>query len=316
MNFYTIHYLVTKIPAMINNKFGTIILVPLLMLCFSCAYSQPKMPLTVKQLESDEDYQQFLNFRTDKTLSEKFAEINKQYVAAQDDQKREELQKAFARLRNADLSRQLNWIAHFISSKPASSTGAYMLEQYTITDPLFPVNTVDALLGKFVSTAKQSNSYKQVEKIVDERKALLPGHVAPDFSLLMPDSTKFTLSSTRGKYIMIDFWASWCTPCRKAIPHWKMIYEKYKSKGFEIVSVSNDSRWEEWTKAMEQEKMPWIQVIDDFPLKNKPARVSGMLYLTPYIPYYMLLDEKGNIILNNPSEEEMDAKLGELFKQT
>jgi len=144
------------------------------------------------------------------------------------------------------------------------------------------------------------------------RKALLPGNLAPDFTLLQRDSSLFTLSSMRGGYLMIDFWASWCKPCREAIPHWKEIYQTYHEKGFDIVSVSDDSRWGDWIRAMDQEQMPWIQVIDEFPVKNRPARI-GSLYMTHYIPFYVLLDKEGRIILYTDSEEAIDSKLKELL---
>ena len=107
---------------------------------------------------------------------------------------------------------------------------------------------------------------------------------------------------------MIDFWASWCHPCRQAIPHWKQVYAAYHAAGLDIVSVSDDSRWKDWCKAMDQEQMPWIQVVDEFPVKNRPARV-GDLYMTAYIPFYVLLDKGGRILLYTDKEEEIDARL-------
>jgi thiol-disulfide isomerase/thioredoxin len=111
---------------------------------------------------------------------------------------------------------------------------------------------------------------------------------------------------------MIDFWASWCVPCRKAIPHWKEVYQQYNNKGFEILSVSDDSQWKNWTKAMDAEKMPWKQVVDEFPIKNMPARV-GSLYMTKFIPFYVLLDKEGKILVYSGNEEDIDHKLKEIF---
>ena len=112
--------------------------------------------------------------------------------------------------------------------------------------------------------------------------------------------------------MMIDFWASWCHPCREAIPHWKEVYQKYHDKGFDIVSVSDDSQWSNWKKAMDVEKMPWKQVCDEFPVKNMPARV-GSLYMTKYIPFYVLLDKEGKILVYSGKEEDIDNKLKEIF---
>ena len=86
------------------------------------------------------------------------------------------------------------------------------------------------------------------------------------------------------------------------------MYAKYHDKGFEIVGVTNDSKWEAWEKALEEENMPWIQVADDFPVKNMPARI-GTQYMIPFLPTYVLLDEEGKIILHNGSKEEVTAEI-------
>jgi len=168
------------------------------------------------------------------------------------------------------------------------------------------------MVASFTGDAKDSKYYKSLEGILAKRKAVMPGSTAPDFTLLKRDSSKFTLSSTRGKYMMIDFWASWCHPCRQAIPHWKEVYAKYHNKGFDIVSVSDDDRWSNWFKAMDQEKMPWIQVCDEFPIKNMPAKV-GSLYMTTYIPFYVLLDKDGKVLVYSGDENKIDNKLKEIF---
>jgi thiol-disulfide isomerase/thioredoxin len=175
-----------------------------------------------------------------------------------------------------------------------------------------PLNRIDSILNKFEGDAKNSVYYNSVASTQQKIKALLPGNVAPDFTLLQRDSSKFNLSSMRGNYAMIDFWASWCHPCRQAIPHWKEVYQKYHAKGFGMVSVSDDARWKDWFKAMDQEKMPWHQVCDEFPVENMPARV-GELYMTTYIPFYVLLDKDGKILVYSGKEEDIDKKLKEIF---
>jgi thiol-disulfide isomerase/thioredoxin len=126
------------------------------------------------------------------------------------------------------------------------------------------------------------------------------------------DSSKLTLSSTRGKYVMIDFWASWCVPCRAAIPRWKEVYQQYHDKGFDIIGLSSDNDWARWIKAMDVEKMPWDQVCDEFPVKNMPSRV-GNLFNIRTIPHYFLLDKDGKILVNSASEEKIKEKLKELL---
>jgi thiol-disulfide isomerase/thioredoxin len=203
-------------------------------------------------------------------------------------------------------------VKKYIDKNPSSVAGAYMLRDLYTWYTDLPFADMQAMVTSFQGEAKQSKYYKSLEDILAKRKAVMPGSIAPDFTLLKRDSSKFTLSSTRGKYMMIDFWASWCHPCRQAIPHWKEVYAKYHDKGFDIVSVSDDSKWKDWFKAMDQEKMPWTQVCDEFPLKNMPARV-GTLYMTTYIPFYVLLDKEGKILLYTSDENKIDEKLKEVL---
>jgi thiol-disulfide isomerase/thioredoxin len=208
---------------------------------------------------------------------------------------------------------QINYINDFVAKNPTSVAGVYMFSNYYMFESSMPIEKVEAILVKFKGLAKGSTYYAGLAKDVDARKRVLPGKSAPDFTLLKRDSTSFTLSSIKDKYVMIDFWASWCKPCREAIPHWKKVYERYKGKGFEIVSVSNDSRWQDWFKAMDQEKMPWIQVCDEFPIKNMPAKIAT-LYQIPSLPCYVLLDKSGKILVHTINEADIDHKLEELIK--
>jgi thiol-disulfide isomerase/thioredoxin len=190
--------------------------------------------------------------------------------------------------------------------------GAYMFGQLYIFSQDMPPAELETMLNKFDGPAKASPYYQSMATALAKSKAVQPGSLAPDFTLPKRDSSQFTLSAGRGKYLMIDFWASWCHPCRQAIPHWKGVYQKYHDKGFDMVSVSDDSRWPDWTKAMDAEKMPWTQVVDEFPVKNMPAKV-GSLYMTTYIPFYVLLDKEGKILVYSGKEEDIDNKLKEIF---
>lgn len=214
--------------------------------------------------------------------------------------------------REALFGAQLDFIKPYVDQKPASVAGVYMLSNHYLFNSGMPLDELEGMLAKFKGPASKSLYFSNLQKEVAERKAVLPGNMAEDFTLLQRDSTKFTLSSTRGKYVMIDFWASWCKPCREAIPHWKTVYAKYKDKGFEIISVTNDSRWSDWKKAMDAEQMPWTQLADEFPLKNMPARVISK-YKHGTIPLYVLLDKTGKILVKSGDEAEIDRKLAEIF---
>ena len=207
---------------------------------------------------------------------------------------------------------QWTYLNDFIAKNPSSVFGPYLFNNYYQFESAMPFPEVEKVLGKFESDAKTSVYYTSAKTALENKKRVSPGQQAPDFTLLQRDSTKLALSSFKGKYVMIDFWASWCKPCREAIPHWKTVYQKYNSRGFEILGVSNDSNWKEWIRAMDKEQMPWSQVCDEFPLKNMPSRV-GTLYQTPSLPTYVLIDRDGKILVHTIDEKDIDKKLEEIF---
>lgn len=132
------------------------------------------------------------------------------------------------------------------------------------------------------------NLKKQFEKI----ERLKMGGEAPDFTMKTPDGKDLSLKSLRGKYILIDFWASWCGPCRKENPNVVGMYNQYKDKGFEILSVSLDKQKERWVKAIDDDKLDWYHVSD---LKGWSNTVAKM-YNVHSVPYQLLLDPDGKII--------------------
>lgn len=165
--------------------------------------------------------------------------------------------------------------------------------------------------NRYSEKVRGSYLAKEAREELAARKATQPGALAPDFTLNDPDGKPVTLSSLRGQYVLVDFWASWCKPCRAGMPAMKELYKKYHAKGFEIIGVSDDSSHDAWKKAIEQDQTPWIHVVDEFPEENKPARV-GRLYGVHYIPSYFLLDKEGKVI-GKMDHEELEAKLAELL---
>jgi thiol-disulfide isomerase/thioredoxin len=135
---------------------------------------------------------------------------------------------------------------------------------------------------------------------------------AADFTLKTPIGEDLRLSSLQGQYVIVDFWASWCMPCRASIPHLKEVYVRYHAEGLEIVSVSIDARPEAWKRAVEQEQMPWKQALDTYTGENNFSDVSGG-YGIRAIPYTLLLDKEGKVITINPEPHALDKQLKKLF---
>lgn len=135
------------------------------------------------------------------------------------------------------------------------------------------------------------------------------GETLPQFDLQQADGTKVAMASAvKGKkYYLVDFWASWCNPCRKEIPNLKHQYELYKDKGFQIVSVSIDKNETAWKKALNEEKLPWPNGLDRADIANA--------YKVQFIPAIFLVDgATGKCIAENIRGEELATKLAELFK--
>ncbi len=135
------------------------------------------------------------------------------------------------------------------------------------------------------------------------------GEALPQFDLQQPDGSKVSMASCvkDKKYYLVDFWASWCGPCRKEIPNLKKQYALYKDKGFEIVSVSIDKKDEQWKKALKEEQFPWPNGVD----RNGIADA----YKVRAIPAIFLVDgATGKCIAENIRGEELATKLAELFK--
>ncbi|RGY13312.1 AhpC/TSA family protein [Butyricimonas virosa] len=136
------------------------------------------------------------------------------------------------------------------------------------------------------------------------------GGTAPDFTAMTPEGDTLSLHQVKGKVKLLDFWASWCNPCRQENPNMLKLYQKYQSKGLEIISFSLDNDPRAWKKAIEEDGMVWKHFSD---LKAQGSPIAAMYNLMS-IPYTLLLDENNKIVGKNLRGAQLQKKVAELLK--
>lgn len=199
-------------------------------------------------------------------------------------------------------------LTQFVKSNPSSFAAVYLLNGYVNRMAL---EKVEALYETLSPRYKQTRSGISIEKGIEARKITAVGKLAPDFS--QPDTVGNTvkLSSLRGKYVLVDFWASWCGPCRAENPNLVKTFNQYKDKGFTVLSVSLDQPGKQgaWLAAIHKDGLTWTHVSD---LKFWDNEVA-LLYGVKAIPTNLLLDPQGKIIAKDLRGADLDKKLAEVI---
>jgi len=170
--------------------------------------------------------------------------------------------------------------------------------------------------GKMLMALQQEVRRKQMEQMQNNPQAqpgaqtnVTVGEAAPEITLPTPEGSELSLSDLRGKVVLIDFWASWCKPCRAENPNVVRIYNQYKDQGFEILGVSLDRSKEAWVQAIQQDNLTWKHVSDLQFWNSEAAQVYGV----SSIPYTVLVDREGNVIADRLRGGGLESKLAEVF---
>lgn len=166
------------------------------------------------------------------------------------------------------------------------------------------------LEDSLVASYPQNRYVNDYRNLMTGLKKLPPGSMAPEITANTPNGKTVSLSSLRGKIVLVDFWASWCGPCRRENPAVVELYKKYKNKNFEIFGVSLDDNLAAWKTAINADKITWPQVSE---LKKWDSKVVKE-YNIDAIPYSVLIDRDGKIIAKGLRTEELEIRLMELLK--
>lgn len=161
------------------------------------------------------------------------------------------------------------------------------------------INTKNILIASFVMIA--ASAHGQLQPNIEDSRL--------DFSLPSLKGDSIRLSSMKGKVFLLDFWASWCVPCRYSNKQLVKLYSKYKDKGFEILGVSLDEKRNEWKKAVTKDKITWPQINDD----GGWNAVSAAKWNINAIPASFLIDKDGNVVAFDPEKQDLENKIKQLL---
>jgi peroxiredoxin len=194
----------------------------------------------------------------------------------------------------------------FIRAHPNAMASTLYLS--ILQDCIAP-EAVEQLYAQLGTDAKNNEFGQRVKSRIEGRRRSAEGKPAPEFASMDTSGRAIKLSDFRGKYVLLDFWASWCVPCRKENPFLLEAFNRFRDKGFIIISISMDHVKESWLKAIVQDRLNWVHLSELNGLDNKVARLYGV----QPIPDNFLIDPEGRIVARKLYGKDIEKKLAELM---
>lgn len=241
-----------------------------------------------------------------KVMNDKIKEYQQQYSAAMASGNQDEVEriKIDAEATNDNMK---VYAKNFVKENSSSVVAPFIT--LTQLSQQLEYQELKGLVELFPEELNESPYVQQLQEFVEQKGRTAIGTQAPDFTMNDPEGNPVSLSSFQGKYLLIDFWASWCAPCRRENPNVVEAYNKFKDKDFDILGVSLDQKKDAWLKAIEEDKLAWTHVSDLKYWQNEVAQLYGV----NSIPHSVLLDPQGKIIAKNLRGQELLDKLNELL---
>lgn len=240
-----------------------------------------------------------------KPIEEKLVALNVEFAALSDNEKNKQ-STVFQAKYEAFLSDRRRAIGDFIVSNPNSYVSLYVLNNDLAIEDM-DISLVENSYAKLSDDLKKDNLAKAISFKLDLAKRTSIGVTAPDFEEKTAEQIGIKLSTFKGQYVLVDFWASWCGPCRQENPNVLRAYETFKDKNFTILGISIDEKEDAWTKAVKADGLVWTQLLDR---TNKIAELYGI----NAIPKNFLVDPNGKIIAKNLRGAALAEKLNEVLK--
>ena len=209
----------------------------------------------------------------------------------------------------------------FVIENPKSFLTLFYLNMISSND-VISLDSTKLIFNKLEESLKESRYAKYILEDIRKKENVSLGALAPDFKATSLDDQIITLSQFKGEsVVLLDFWASWCVPCRKSFPHLKTIYDKYHSKGLELIAISTDYNRNNWIEAVKNDSLDnWYHILiaDKWPAGPITNDDIFQNYYNTAIPEQILIDKNGKIIYRHvgyskESEESLDRLLSELF---